>query len=214
MKSSIHAVPRIKNALEARAIEICLERSRDDFAYDEISIHRRDSEGVDGNNKDTCEEGRRRLDLRRTVVRHVSAPMIMSELTKKNLGRVHYQLAVLHGIGRFQDEMPIKVEDDPSHDAFAVLFHLSNAAALRCAPACLAIARVQAGLDTVVSNLITSIVPVNFEAAKVLLQRTMESISTSSKPKAAAGCLLLQIYHDEEKLSDAQDSHNNMVKAQ
>merc|ERR1711957_1152838 len=120
----------------------------------------------------------------------------------------------LHGIGRLQDEMPEKGEDDPTHDAFAVLFHLSYAAALRCAPACLAIARVQAGLDTVVSNLITAIVPVNFEAAKVLLQRTMESISASSKPKAAAGCLLLQIYNDEEKLSDEQGSLNNMVKAQ
>jgi len=214
MKSSIHAVPRLKDASEVEAVAICLERSHDDFAYDEISIDHQVSDEANATNNNTRDEGMRSLNRRRTVVRHVSAPMSLSELTMKNLGRVHYQLAVLHGIGRFQDEMPEKGEDDPTHDAFAVLFHLSYAAALRCAPACLAIARVQAGLDTVVSNLITAIVPVNFEAAKVLLQRTMESISASSKPKAAAGCLLLQIYNDEEKLSDEQGSLNNMVKAQ
>ena len=106
MKSSIHAVPRLKDASEVEAVAICLERSHDDFAYDEISIDHQVSDEANATNNNTRDEGMRSLNLRRTVVQHVSAPMFLSELTMKNLGRVHYQLAVLHGIGRFQDEMP------------------------------------------------------------------------------------------------------------
>lgn len=118
-----------------------------------------------------------------------------------NLARVHFQLAVLHGSGRFPDVVPAndakRPEDLPAHDAFSVLFHLSYAASLHNAPACLALARVQAGFESQVSVLLSSIVSTDFEAANMLLSRAMTSPYPPSKPKAAAGCLLFQILQDE-----------------
>ena len=67
-----------------------------------------------------------------------------------------YQLAVLHGIGRFKDDTS-DTDDNLAHHTFSVLFHLSYASALSCAPACLAIASVLAGLETMISTLIKSI---------------------------------------------------------
>jgi len=132
------------------------------------------------------------------VIRRVSEPMIIGDIAKLNLGRVHYQLAVLHGIGRFPEEVSSKdPENVPSHDAFSVLFHLSHAASLRCVPACLALGRVLAGLETCVSDLLDSLVPIDFEAAKSLLKRAMESVNPPNAPKVAAGCVLYQIYTDE-----------------
>lgn len=108
-------------------------------------------------------------------------------------------------------------DDKPPHDSFSVLFHLSHAAHLHNAPACLALARVHAGLTTHVSALLDScLVPLDFEAAKDLLRRAMEASGPSSDnsgadeddatrailqvpmtPRVAAGCLLFQILQDE-----------------
>jgi len=152
-------------------------------------------------------------------VRGVSTPMMPSEETKQNLGKVHYQMAVLHGIGRFPDVIPDDHKDTnkegeqkncgggspdsraPHHDSFSVLFHLSHAASLQNVPACLALARVQAGLDTVVSDLLRLIVPTDFERAKDMLERAMASpYSSPAAPQVAAGTLLFQILHDETSL--------------
>lgn len=86
---------------------------------------------------------------------------------------------------------------DEPHDVFSVLFHLCHAASLYNVPACLALARVKAGLGTTVSALLPTVVPVDFEGAKDLLRRAMESPQPPAVPKVAAGALLFQILHDE-----------------
>lgn len=101
--------------------------------------------------------------------------------------------------------------ENPPHCAFSVLFHLSYAASLRSAPACLSLGRVHAGLGTHVSELLVNpMVPLDFEAAKDLLRRAMEAsgsksqiggkdgvLSTPIGPRVASGCLLFQILQDE-----------------
>ena len=119
-------------------------------------------------------------------------------------------------MGRFPDIVPdidgngIDSEKAP-HCSFSVLFHLSYAASLRSAPACLSLGRVHAGLGTHVSELLVNpMVPLDFEAAKDLLRRAMEEsgskkldddkggvLSTPIGPRVASGCLLFQILQDE-----------------
>jgi len=211
---SIHIDSHIKRETpEICAVAACLERSRNDLVFNHNTIKHQCVDRYSDTNNNTQIMGRSIFNRCESVARRISAPMPVTDLTKKNLGRVHYQLAILHGIGRFRNDMT-KKENCPSHDAFSVLFHLSYAAALHCAPACLALARVHVGLNTVVSNLINSIVPVNFNAAKILLRRTLKSPSASSEPKVAAGCLLVQIYHDEGILRGTKDPLNDMVKGQ
>jgi hypothetical protein len=101
--------------------------------------------------------------------------------------------------------------EKPPHDSFSVLFHLSHAASLQNAPACLSLGRVHAGLGTHVSELLDNpFVPLDFEAAKDLLRRAMDSNGAMTDeqddtglslvpmaPRVAAGCLLFQILQDE-----------------
>lgn len=101
--------------------------------------------------------------------------------------------------------------EKPDHDSFSVLFHLSHAASLKNAPACLSLGRVHAGLGTNVSELLDNpLVPLDFEAAKELLRRAMEAsgppqqgkddgglLAVPMTPRVAAGCLLFQILQDE-----------------
>jgi hypothetical protein len=101
--------------------------------------------------------------------------------------------------------------EKPPHDSFSVLFHLSHAASLQNAPACLSLGRVHAGLGTHVSELLDNpFVPLDFEAAKDLLRRAMDSVGAKTDgkddfglplvpmaPRVAAGCLLFQILQDE-----------------
>jgi len=75
----------------------------------------------------------------------------------------------------------------------------------------LSLGRVHAGLGTHVSELVANpLVPLNFEAAKILLRRAMmeatgdgeqnnahDKLATPLAPKVAAGCLLFQILQDE-----------------
>jgi elongation factor 2 kinase len=156
------------------------------------------------------------------LVRKVSSPMVPNEQCRANLGKVHYQLAVLHGRNRFPEVVPKDMghengdddgdgDDDnlPEHDAPSVLFHLSHAASLMNAPACLALARVLSGRTTSVSSLLPSIVPVDFDLAKDLLERAMmtptllkhapASSRTSVAPKVAAGCLLVTLLLEERQ---------------
>ena len=119
-------------------------------------------------------------------------------------------VAVLHGIGRFPDVVPAPenvTEESPSHDVYSVLFHLCHAASLRCVPALLSLGRVLAGIGTSVSPLLDAFVPVDFEAAKDMLKRAMDSGLPPYIPKAAAGCILYQIYIDEDSL--AREEPNN-----
>lgn len=136
-------------------------------------------------------------------------------------------------MGRFPEVVPeqhdVPKEEWPSHDAFSVLFHLSYAAALRNAPACLALARVRAGLGTHVSELLDNIlIPLDFEAAKDLLRRAMTSLAQESQqenstaaehnvvllqpiaPQVAAGCLLFQILQDERHVGMYATDHDNV----
>ena len=182
---------------EVNELETCLVRATQDLEFTMRDFHRLESGQLKPRSyKQTESEEFRKA----SVVRTVSKPMLPTDSTRENLSKVHYQLAVLHGLGRFPDIAPD--HDSHSHDAFSVLFHLSYAAALHHPPACLALGRVQAGLPTVVSELLPSIVPTYFDRAKVLLRRAMDSPQTPTQPKAAAGCLLYQILQDESHLEE------------
>jgi elongation factor 2 kinase len=140
----------------------------------------------------------RRGSYRRDII--PSQPMIPCDETKVNLGKVHYQLACLHGMGRF----PEMLDNDESVDISSIVFHLAHACSLRNVPACLSLGRVRAGLDTCVSPLLRSRVPIDMDAAKELFQRAIDSGYSSARPKAAACCLLLQLLNEEanSKISD------------
>ncbi len=143
--------------------------------------------------------------LRSTTMNTSHRPIVIDEETKQNLGKVHYQLACLHGLNRFVEEEQSIKPNEVQHDVFSVLFHLSHAASLRNVAACVALARVRAGLTTTVSFLLHTIVNVDFSDAKELLIRAMESPS-NPQGKAAAGCLLYQILQDE-KSAETNDNY-------
>jgi elongation factor 2 kinase len=181
-------------------VRTCLELAKQDFTFDHKVFHRKSSGELLHKHKHPMRSS--------LMIRQVSAPIEISNKTKENLGKVHYQLAVLHGMGRFPEvvqSQPYDTRDSlPPHDAFSVLFHLAHAASLKCVPACLALARLHAGLDTSVSNLLGTVVPVDFDMAKILLRRAMEPPLPPALPKAAAGCLLYQIYLDERQNNDLE----------
>ena len=106
---------------------------------------------------------------------------------------------------RFPEVVPASpdLEDRPSHDIFSVIFHLSHAASLYNVPACLSLARARVGLDSSVSPLLKSTVPIDFDSAKELCTRAMSASRSPAAPKVAAGCLLFQILEDEENAGDA-----------
>jgi len=57
-------------------------------------------------------------------------------------------------------------------------------------------------LGTSVSELLGTIVPIDFDAAKDLFRRCMGSKFPPAAPKAAAGCLLYQMYLDDRESQD------------
>jgi len=145
-------------------------------------------------------ESNPRPNLRGTVMISRRKPMSITDALKVNLGKVHYHLALLHGMGRFPEivtENETKETSEcSSHDVSSVLFHLCHAASLQHGSACLSLARVRAGLKTSASTLLQKIVPVDFEESKALLRRTLDG-PPPSVVKAAAGCLMVQILEDE-----------------
>ncbi|KAG7361352.1 alpha-kinase family protein [Nitzschia inconspicua] len=176
-------------------VQQVLALAKDDFQFNMKLFHRKESGEMMAKIKRGSNTKPRRPSL---VIRTVSKPIEICEQTKLNLGKVHYQLAVLHGMNRFPEVVPESHKDeDAPHDAFSVLFHLCHAASLHSVPACLALGRLHAGLGTSVSPLLNSIVPIDFDAAKYLLQRAMENEYPPTSPKVAAGCILYQIYLDE-----------------
>jgi elongation factor 2 kinase len=193
-----------------------------DPVYDHRAFHRLASGALRerSTHTDDSSEADERPQRRKTTMMHTVQPLIPNEKCKHNLGRVHYHLACLHGIGRFPEVVPDDPDggEKPQHDVYSVVFHLCHAASLRDVPACLALARVRAGLDSSVSDLLKTVVPVDFESAKDLLGRGMESHLSPSASKAAAGCLLLQILEDEGEAGDlavanvVQDTIDFMAK--
>jgi len=169
-----------RSASEMDEVKKCLSLAKSDFTFDNKSFGRKSSGEMMKHSKAT------RTSL---MIRSVSEPINISDETRSNLGKVHYQLAVLHGLGRFPDVVEIGEDenraDAPPHDAFSVLFHLAHAASLSCVPACLALGRLHAGLGTSVSELLDTIVPIDFEAAKDLFRRAMESSFPPAEPKVS-----------------------------
>ena len=143
----------------------------------------------------------------KSMMKVTAPPMDINEETKTNLGRVHYHLATLHGMDRFPEIVPGEGPDKPSHDIFSVIFHLCHAASLYNVQACLALARARVGLDTCVSPLLKSNVPIDFESAKDYCRRAMASLKSTASPKVAAGCLLYQIVDDEGTAGDVEKMH-------
>jgi len=208
MRASLRASMRLstkrvyaRTDSEVDEVQSCLKLANRDFLFSHTSFNRKES-GELMSSKIKRGAGGVRSSLQ---IRRVSDPMIISNQTKLNLGKVHYQLALLHGMGRFPE-----MAEDGSPCAFSVLFHLCYAASFQYVAGCLALGRLQAGLTTFVSPLLSTIVPVDFDAAKDILRRAMESPYPPAAPKAAAGCLLYQIYQGEvennEIISPANDS--------
>ena len=71
-------------------------------------------------------------------------------------------------------------------------------------PACLALARARVGLDTCVSQLLKSNVPIDFESSKEYCKRALAAEKSPAAPKIAAGCLLYQIIEDEGTAGDVE----------
>ena len=193
----------------------CVERAKANYVFTHRDFHRKQSGQIIERSKktDACHP------RASTMVRKICSPIVPDAETLMNLGNVHYQLAVLHGMDRFPEVVPTSCGDDATdrlpHDVFSVLFHLSYAASFENAPACLAIGRVQAGLTTSVSSLLAGFLPANFDAAKHMLRRAMASPQSLSRPKAAAGCLLYQILSDEKDIvDDTEESHSKHVLIQ
>lgn len=201
--SPISSIPKPyrKSKSDLSELRQCLDRALQDRHFTHRDFHRHASGALRSRHfkvpvgeDNTCTGVRRS-----TVVRQVSEPIDISARTRENLSKVHYQLAVLHGMNRFPDVVPEGdgSEEPPSHDVFSVLFHLSYASAHRNAAACLSLARVQAGLRTCVSDLLGSAIQIDFDHAKDLLRRAMTCPFPPARPKAAAGCLLYHILQDE-----------------
>jgi uncharacterized protein with GYD domain len=116
---------------------------------------------------------------------------------------------------RFPEIVPTheydSVEDRPSHDIFSVIFHLSHAASLYNVPACLSLARARVGLNSSVSPLLKTNVPIDFESSKELCIRAMNARAPAAA-KVAAGCLLFQILEDEENAGDGASGDTEKIR--
>lgn len=188
-KQHAHPASLVRSKSDIDEVTHSLILATTDAVFDHKSFHRKASGAL----RERTSENRDKEEFRSDIV--TAPPMIPTEVTKANLGKVHYQLACLHGMGRF----PEMVEDDEDGvDVPSIVFHLSHAASLRNVAACLSLGRIRAGLDTSVSPVLRSAVTVDFESAKDLFQRAMDSSYSNAKAKAAAGCLLLQILEEEE----------------
>eukprot|EP00980_Cylindrotheca_fusiformis_P028735 scaffold22641_cov206-Cylindrotheca_fusiformis.AAC.5 len=185
---SISRLPKpvfARSSSEMEEVKYCLDLASKEFKFEKKAIHRQSSGEM----------------MAPTAPQH--SVMLIDDETKLNLGKVHYQLAVLHGMGRFPDVVsvgPSETKADVApHDAFSVLFHLAQAASLNSVAAFLALGRLHTGLGTAVSKLLDTVVPIDFDSAKDLFRRAMQSNLPPTTPKAAAGCLLYQIYLDERE---------------
>lgn len=168
----------------------CLLTAVRDTVFDYHTFHRKASGELRERGSEAHKDNYRK-DLK------PAPPLVPSELTKANLGKVHYHLACLHGLNRFSEM------ESECGDIASVIFHLAHASSLRCAEASLALGRVRAGLGSYISPHLPALVPIDFDSAKELLQRAMESGShNSAKTRAAAGCILLQILQEEEGTTD------------
>jgi elongation factor 2 kinase len=226
-------------------IHICLERAKYDHFFTHIDFHRHksgelkerhfktapSSDDIVGEEETNLADtlGTKSPSMRSTIVVHKSAivrnggvapPVPITDETRMNLGRVHYQLAVLHGLGRFPEIVAHPTSNNsnigelPNHDVFTVLFHLSHGASLQNVASCLALGRVQAGLTSQVSDLLPSIVSVDFDSAKVLYRRAMASpFCPPSQPKVAAGCFLYQILKDENALTESDNNDTKQYRS-
>ena len=193
--------PRIsRSQSEVDEVTISLKIATHETVFDHCVFHRKAS----GEVRELYTVATSEKSFRGSVMKIVAPPLIPNGECRANLGKVHYHLACLHGMGRFPETIPTQISGDipPDHDVFSVIFHLAHAASLYNVSACLALAKVQAGLESSVSNLLMSTISVNFEDAKDLLQRALESPHSPSEPKAAAGCLLYQILQDEDETTD------------
>ncbi|KAL9190626.1 hypothetical protein ACHAXT_000332 [Thalassiosira profunda] len=211
MSATASIIHRTKSDVDE--IASSLGMGLEDAVFDHRAFHRyesgeikprhvRSSPEKNGDDK----EDRRSMGMKRdarmgkSMMKVTAPPMKVTAETKCNLGRVHYHLAVLHGSDRFPEivqDHGENVSEKPSHDIFSVVFHLAHAASLYNVQACLALARARVGLDTFVSPLLSTNIPVDPESAKEYCMRAMAAERTTAAPKVAAGCLLYQILEDE-----------------
>lgn len=213
LKVSPAYISRTKSDVDE--ISSSLEMGLTDTVFDHRAFHRFESGEVKPRHVRTSSE-KKSDDLREKSMKRgtmfsksmmkVTAPtMNVTDEMKSNLGKVHFHLAILHGMDRFPEIVPgDNTEEKPSHCFFSVIFHLCHAASLWNVPACLALARARVGLDTFVSPLLKTNVPIDFESAKEFCKRAMASERSTAAPKVAAGCLLYQIIEDEGTSGDVE----------
>mmetsp|Transcript_29919 Transcript_29919/g.62954 ORF Transcript_29919/g.62954 Transcript_29919/m.62954 type:complete len:711 (+) Transcript_29919:444-2576(+) len=207
-KSSRTVVQRSKSDVDE--VASCLNMALTDTVFDHRSFHRYESGELKPRHLHGSSGNR---SMRRTNAANHSkiipeSPMKITDKTKANLGKVHYYLACLHGMDRFPEIVPAleykSAEEAPSHDIFSVIFHLCHAASLYNVQACLSLARARVGLDSSVSPLLQSNIPIDFESSKDLCRRALSSQCSAAAPKVAAGCLLYQILEDEGGTGDVE----------
>ena len=215
-KKAVSVVKRTKSDVDE--VAACLDLALIDAVFDNAAFHRYESGELKPrhfhrqNDEDDDSNLRQNMIKRKSValMKVIHPPMEITDETKSNLGKVHYHLACLHGMDRFPEIVSLDgvVDDEsPSHDVFSVVFHLSHAASLGNAQACLALARARVGLYSSVSPLLHTNIPIDFDSAKDLCRRAMSVERSPASPKAAAGCLLYQILEDEETAGDVEKLH-------
>ncbi|KAL7544057.1 hypothetical protein ACHAXR_013561 [Thalassiosira sp. AJA248-18] len=213
LKVSSAYISRTKSDVDE--ISSSLEMGLTDTVFDHRAFHRFESGEVKPRHVRTSSE-KKSDDLRekrmnrgtmfsKSMMKVTAPTMNVTDEMKSNLGKVHFHLAILHGMDRFPEIVPgDNTEEKPSHCFFSVIFHLCHAASLWNVPACLALARARVGLDTFVSPLLKTNVPIDFESAKEFCKRAMASERSIAAPKVAAGCLLYQIIEDEGASGDVE----------
>lgn len=199
-------------------ITSCLQIALTDAVFDHRAFHRYESGDLKPRHFKVPDRPFNSMhNYRSTIMKATPCPpMEITDQTKSNLGKVHYHLACLHGMDRFPEVVPSheysSVDDRPSHDIFSVIFHLSHAASLYNAPACLALARARVGLDSSVSPLLKANIPIDFESSKELCMRAMSAQRAPAAAKVAAGCLLFQILDDEGNAGDATSGDTEKIR--
>jgi len=133
-------------------------------------------------------------------------PLIPDEVTKHNIGEVHYQLAVFHGsesVYRYRTSTDRQTYH-PVHDLESCLFHLAHAASFRHVRACLILGRILSGTSTTLSKSLKAPIPTDLETAKVLLRRGMEpsNFPVAASLRCAIGCRLIQVLKSHEDIEN------------
>uniref|UniRef100_A0A7S4QDH5 Alpha-type protein kinase domain-containing protein n=2 Tax=Ditylum brightwellii TaxID=49249 RepID=A0A7S4QDH5_9STRA len=118
-------------------VKKCLEIALNDPIYDHRAFNRLESGELRkrGSHNDSNTSGSEpiatRHTLRKTMMKKVLNPMMPTDETRANLGKVHYHLACLHGVGRFPEIVQITVLAGTTNQTMTYSLYFSIFATLR-----------------------------------------------------------------------------------